>query len=107
MIRPVTEKMQKGAEEQFLKVGGNSVTTFFLNKPAGELPAILKRRVPDGQQLKVSTVQAQAHVFKKSRKPAGQKKEKTKERNSLPLSQDRGQVIGARRHPVTRMVFNP
>ena len=49
MIRPVTEKMQKGAEEQFLKVGGNSVTTFFLNKPAGELPAILKRRVPDGQ----------------------------------------------------------
>jgi len=63
--------------------------------------------VPDGQQLKVTTVQAEAHVFKKSRKPAGQKKEKIKERNSLPLSQDRGQVIGARRHPVTRMVFNP
>jgi len=35
------------------------------------------------------------------------RKKKTKERNSLPLSQDRGQVIGARRHPVTRMVFNP
>ena len=43
MIRPVTEKMQKGAEEQFLKVGGNSVTTFFFKQTGRRAARYIKK----------------------------------------------------------------
>ena len=56
-----------------------------------------------GKNKRVSTVQAQAQDLTKKERPVGQQKK----RKEKPLRQEHCQVLGARRHPATRLVLNP
>jgi len=81
---------------------------FFLKRIGRRAVRNIKKKGVRRATTKESALyRARAQFFTKRRKPAGQKGRNKNKQTPAKLSQERSQVLGARRHRVTRLVLNP